>query len=144
MPVEAEPEPATAVEQAAGDVQQPVAQCLWLGSGQGRKIVQEDRLGPGEQVGGEHDGGQPGGVDGERPAGEAAQAGVCAGAEAVLDPGVGAVAGVEEGQLPDCGVGGEAWVAPAVAVFEGVQLGAGVRPFGEPALGCRPDSPRMS
>jgi hypothetical protein len=38
---------------------------------------------------------------------------------------VGAVAGVEERQLPGADVGGEALVAPAVAVFEGVELGAG-------------------
>ena len=61
--------------------------------------------------------------------GEAAQAGVLAAADAVLDPGVGAVAGVEERQLPDAGVGGDALVAPAVAFLEGVELRAGVRAF---------------
>ena len=40
-----------------------------------------------------------------------------------------AVPGVEPGVLPDGGVGGEAGVAPAVAFFDQVQLGAGVRSF---------------
>ena len=41
-------------------------------------------------------------LDGQLP-----QAGVLAAADAVLDPGVGAVAGLQEGQLPARGVGGE-------------------------------------
>lgn len=53
------------------------------------------------------------------------QAGVLRGADAVLDPGVCAVAAVEVGELPDCGVGREGGVAPAVTLFERVQLGAG-------------------
>ena len=58
-----------------------------------------------------------------------AQAGVFRAADAVLDPGVGAVAGVQAGELPDAGVGGERGVAPAVGLFERVELRAGVRAF---------------
>jgi hypothetical protein len=42
---------------------------------------------------------------------------------------VGAVTGVEEGQLstePDGGVGGEGGVAPPVGFFERIELGAGM------------------
>jgi len=38
-----------------------------------------------------------------------------------------AVPGVERGELPGPGVGGERGVAPPVAFFEGVELRAGVR-----------------
>ena len=61
--------------------------------------------------------------------GEVAQAGVLRAADAVLDPGVRAVAGVEAGELPDAGVGGERGVAPAVGFLERVELRAGVRAF---------------
>jgi hypothetical protein len=61
--------------------------------------------------------------------GEAAEAGVLAAPNPVFDAGVGAVPGVQKGQLPGGGVGGEALVAPAVAVLERVELGAGVRAF---------------
>ena len=57
------------------------------------------------------------------------QAGVFRAADPVLDPGVGAVAGVEMGELPERGVGGEGGVAPAVGLFERVELRAGVRAF---------------
>jgi len=116
------------MEQAAGDVQQPVAQRPWLGAGQCRVVGQENGLGPADEVDGEHDRGQPRGVDRGCAGGEAAQAGVLAGADTVLD-GVGPVAGVEERELPDAGVGGQALVAGAFAFFEGVELGAGVGPF---------------
>jgi hypothetical protein len=124
--VEPEPEPAAAADDAAGDVQEPVAQGFRFCSGEGGLVVQEDRLGPGDQVDGEHDGGQPGRVDREGAGRETAEAGVFAAADAVLDPGVGAVAGIEERELPDRGVGGDALVAPAVVVFEDGQLSAGV------------------
>jgi hypothetical protein len=40
-----------------------------------------------------------------------------------------AVAGVERGELPERGVGDEGGVAPAIALFGRVELGAGVRTF---------------
>ena len=68
-------------------------------------------------------------VDREPFGGESAEAGVLAASDAVFHAGVAAVPGVEPGVLPDGGVGGEAGVAPAVAFFDQVQLGAGVRSF---------------
>jgi hypothetical protein len=50
-------------------------------------------------------------------------------ADAVFDAGTRAVAGLQEGQLPDTGVGGERLVAPAVAFFEDGELGTGVGAF---------------
>ena len=44
-----------------------------------------------------------------------------------FNPGVGSVSGIEMGELPDVGVGGGGGVAPAVALLEGIKLGAGVR-----------------
>ena len=54
------------------------------------------------------------------------QTGILAGADAVLDPGMGSVTGFEE--LGGCvgGVGGQELVAPAVVFFEQGQLRAGV------------------
>ena len=65
--------------------------------------LQEQGLGPGEQVDADQGAGEPGLVDREPVGGEAADAGVFAGADAVLDAGVSAVAGIEECvlQLPD-------------------------------------------
>ena len=94
-----------------GDVQQPVAQRLRLGL---REIaVQEQVWGPGDQVNGEHDDGQPSGVDGEAAGREVVEPGVLRRANPVLDPGVRAVSGIETGELPDAGVGAERGVAPA-------------------------------
>ena len=42
---------------------------------------------------------------------------------------LGAVLGVEVGELPERGVGGERGVAPPVGLFERVELRARVRPF---------------
>ena len=57
--------------------------------------VQEQHLGPGEQVDAGQRELQPCLVDGEDPGGEAAEAGVFAGSDPVLYPGVGAVAGLQ-------------------------------------------------
>jgi hypothetical protein len=84
--------------------------------------VQEQGLGEDEQVDRDHGGGQSRGVDGEGPAGQPAKAGVAAGADAVFDAGVGAVAGVEEGVLASAGVGSQAGVAVAVAFLNGVEV----------------------
>jgi len=55
------------------------------------------------------------------------QAGVLRGANPVLDPGVRAMPGVETGELPEAGVGGERGVAPPIGLFERVELRTGVR-----------------
>jgi hypothetical protein len=79
--VSAEPEAAASAGEPAGDVQQPVAQGLGFDAGQ-RGVVQEQGLGVGEQVDGDHGGGQPGRVDAEAAAGQQAQPGVAAAADA--------------------------------------------------------------
>jgi hypothetical protein len=79
-----------------------------LGFGFRERPVEGEALGPGEEVDREHHDREPSGVDREGPGWEVAQAGVFRGADAVFDPGVGAVAGVEEGELSGPGVGG-AW-----------------------------------
>ncbi len=53
------------------------------------------------------------------------QAGVLAGADPVLDPGVRAVPGLQERQLPAAAVDGEGLVAVAVADLERVQRRTG-------------------
>ena len=58
-------------------------------------------------------------------------AGVLPGPDAVFDPGVPAVPGLEERQSPAACVGGAGLVAVAVPDFEGVQGRAGVREFPE-------------
>src|SRR5205814_6722917 len=67
----------------------------------------------------------------EHARGEPAEAGVFAGADAVLDPGVGAVAGFEVLDRPVAGwgVGGHDLVAHAFDGVEQGQLRAGVRAF---------------
>jgi hypothetical protein len=60
---------------------------------------------------------------------EPAQPGLFGGADPVLDPGVGAMPGLQERELSDLGVGGQALVAPAVVGFEHADLRARVRPF---------------
>ena len=57
------------------------------------------------------------------------EAGVLAGADVVLDLGVGSVAGFEEGELFARGVGGGEAVALSVGLFEQAQLGAGAGSF---------------
>ncbi len=49
--------------------------------------------------------------------------------DAVLDPCLGAVAGLQGRQLPGAGVGDEGLVAPPVGLLEQGQLSAGVRTF---------------
>jgi hypothetical protein len=79
--VSAEPEAAASAGEPAADVQQAVAQGLGFDAGQ-RGVVQEQGLGVGEQVDGDHGGGQPGRVDAEAAAGQPAQPGVAAAADA--------------------------------------------------------------
>jgi hypothetical protein len=73
-----------------GDVQQPVAQ--GLGLGEGECAVQQQRLGPVQQVLGGQDQLQPDGVAAQEVEGEVAQAGGLGGTDAVLDAGALAVA----------------------------------------------------
>jgi hypothetical protein len=72
-----------------GGVQQLVAQILRFGVGQG--AVQENGLGPGDQVGGGDRELQPDLVDGELAGREAARPRLFDGLDPVLDVGVGAV-----------------------------------------------------
>jgi hypothetical protein len=127
--VDLEPDAAAAAHEAGGDVQQPVAQRLRFGLGQRGIVVEQDGLRPRDEVDGGQRAGQPGLVDRESFGRELAEAGVLAASDAVFDAGVGAVPRVEPGVLPDRGVGGEAGVAPAVAFFDQVELGAGVGAF---------------
>jgi hypothetical protein len=75
-----DPEPGLAggAGEAGGGVQEPVAQ--FLGFRGGEVAVQEEVLGPGEQVDAGEGQFEPGGVDGEDPGREPAEAGVLAGA----------------------------------------------------------------
>jgi hypothetical protein len=97
-------------------VQESVAQCFRFYVGE--FAVQGEQLQPREQVAGDGRGGAPGLVDGEVTGGQAAQAGVLAAADAVLDPGLGAVAGFKKRDLPGGSVGGQQLVAPAVMFLE--------------------------
>lgn len=84
---------------------------------------------PGDEVGGDDRSGAPGLVDRELSGRESSKAAVFGVAVAVLDAGVGTVAGFEERELPARGVGGERLVAPPVVFLEQAQLRAGVRPL---------------
>jgi hypothetical protein len=103
-------------------VQQAVVQ--GLGSARARSGVEQEQAQaqPGEQVDADGRGGAPGLVDGEFLGGQVAQAGVFAGADAVLDAGVGAVTGLQPLRPAGGGVGGDQLVAPAVVVLEQRQL----------------------
>ena len=100
--VDPDPDPTLPLGDPGGGVQELVAQLLWFSGGQ--LPVQEHRLGPGEQVSGGQGELEPDGVDLEVAGGEPAVAGVLAGADAVLDPGVRAVAGFEGRRVvrPEC------------------------------------------
>ena len=101
----------------------PVAQRLGFGVGQ--RAVQAEQPQPAQQVRGDGRGDAPGLVDRHRGGGEVVQAGGLPAADAVLDAGVGAVAGFEERQLAAAGVGGEQLVAPAVGLLQRAQLRPG-------------------
>jgi hypothetical protein len=95
--LDAQPEPALSAGESGGDVEQPVAQRLRLGLGE--IAVQEQVLGPGDQIDREHPQGQPRLVDRERAGREVIEPGVLRCADPVLDPGVRAVPGIEVGEL---------------------------------------------
>jgi hypothetical protein len=91
--------------------------------------ARQQMLGPGDQVYREYHDGEPAGVDCERSGREVVQPGILRAADAVFDPGVRAVSGVEVGELPGGGVGGECGVAPPVTFLERVELRAGMGVF---------------
>src|SRR5215470_2918031 len=125
--------PAPAADQAGGGVQDPVAQRLGLGPGE--VAVESEELEPGEQDLRDHGRGQPGLVEGVAVGGEPADPGVLASADAVLDPGMDAVAGVDEGSLAAPAfrggrqVGDPQLVPVAILMLEKRELGAGVGPL---------------
>ena len=104
-------------------MEQPVAQGLGLGHGQG--AVQQQRLGPDGEVLGGQDQLEPDGVAAPPVEGEVGQAGGLGGADAVLDPGALAVPQLQPGQVRVGLVGEEDLEAVPVVVAE-AQLGAGV------------------
>lgn len=121
---DAEVEAALASGNAGGGMQQPVAKLLRLGL---RELaIQRQGLGPGKQVDRCEGEFQPRGVDVELAGREAAEAGVLACPDAVLDAGVGPVTGVQPGQRARSsrGVGGDELVPEALDGVEQVQLSA--------------------
>jgi hypothetical protein len=107
-----------------GDVKQPVAQPLGLGLGQ--LAVEDERLGPDDQVVRERDDLEPHLVERERLERELGQAGVLVVTDPVLDVRVLAVAALQDGDVLVGLVGEDRLDAVAVVVGER-QLRAGVR-----------------
>jgi len=90
-------EPAGVAGEAAGDVQQPIAQALGLADGV--LAVEQQQLGPDGEIVGDQRGFQPrlvGGEGRERQVGEPRALEL---ADAVFDDRVGAVAGLQGGQI---------------------------------------------
>ena len=106
------------------DVQQPVAQPFRFGFGE--LAFEHERLGPDDQIVGEHHDLQPHLVERERFERELRQAGVFVVADAVLDPGALAVTALEHGDVRVGLVGQDRLEAVSVVVGER-QLRAGVR-----------------
>src|SRR6266511_3836619 len=111
------------VDDPRGNVQQPVAQRL--GFGQGERAVQQQCLGPAQEVLGAQDQLEPDGVAAQEVEREVGQAGGFGGADAVFDAGALAVAQLQPGQVRVVLVGEEDLEAVAVMVGE-AQLRAGV------------------
>ena len=93
-------------------MQKGVAQSLGFGLGQ--FALEYQALGEGDEVLGQADQLDPAGVVGEVGEGQVAQPGVFGAADAVLDAGMAAVAGLEVGDVGVGRVGDEDLVAPAV------------------------------
>src|SRR2546423_7155208 len=110
-----------------------------LGLPEARRAVQAEGLEEGEQVLGGENQLQPDLVGGELAEGEAAQAGVLAAADAVLDASATAMAGFELGQVGVVLVGDEDLEAEALVIGEG-ELSAGMGAFA-PADGAGPLGP---
>jgi hypothetical protein len=104
-----------------GDVQQPVAQPFWLGL-----AIEQQRLGPNDQVVREHDDLQPHLVERELLERQLRQASILVVADPVLDPSALAVAAPQHGDVRIRLVGKDRLEAVAVVVGER-QLRAGVR-----------------
>jgi hypothetical protein len=90
-----------------------------------RLVGEQHRLRRDEQVRRDQGELDPDLVDVIVPGGYVTDSGVLAGADAVLNASVGAVAGFEERELPAGGVGGECLVAVAVADLEGARVTPG-------------------
>src|ERR1022692_3402242 len=116
---------ALAFDDPPGGMEHLVAQRLRLGSG--KVAVEGEEPDPGQQVTRDGRGLAPGGVDRVVPGGHMPQSGALAAADPVLDPGLGAVAGFEELDLPAGGAGGGDLVPLALVLLEQGQLRAGVR-----------------
>ena len=123
--------------EAAGDVQEPVAQPFRFAAG--KLAAEQQPLCPGEQVLGAEREFEPGGVRLEAAEGQVAQAGVLAAADPVLDDGVLAVELLEPLDPAALLVGDEDLEAVAVVVGKG-ELRPRVRPL---AAADRPLSLRV-
>ncbi|GAA3485628.1 hypothetical protein GCM10018966_101610 [Streptomyces yanii] len=97
-------EAASTAGEAGGNVEQPVAK--FLGFGGGEFAIQQEDAGPGEEIDRREAEFKPGGIDIETAGGEAAEAGVLAAPDVVLDGGVSAVADLKELCGADAGVKG--------------------------------------
>jgi hypothetical protein len=117
-------EPAGVAGQAAGDMQQAVAQSLGLAGGV--VAVEEQQLGPDGEVVRAQRGFQPCLVGRERRERQVAEPGALEFADAVFDDRVGAVAGLQGSQIMVVLVGDKALKAVPVDVGER-ELGAGMR-----------------
>ncbi len=121
--VDAQADLAGGAGELGGGVQDAVAEGGDLTAGQGGGVGEADELGPADQAGGGEHGFQPGAVFRPSAAGEVAQAGLLAFADAVFNPGVLAVAQLQPGRLPGnhagSGVGEECGDAVPVHVGEG-------------------------
>ena len=127
-----DPEPSStgAVGEPGWHVQEAVAQCLGLAVREDLGIAgQGEHPGPRGQVSSDLDQHQPDLVDVELSGWEAPESRVLGVPNAVLDPSMGTVPGLEERQLAGLRVGDERLVAPPVAFLEQRQLGAGVGSF---------------
>src|SRR5487761_1854715 len=122
--LQAQMKPAPAAAEAAGYVEQAVAQALRLPSSwhSGR---QQELTGPGHQVGGHEHQLEPRLVGSEVAEGKVPQPGLLAAANPVLDAGVAAMEGLEIGDVRVGLVGDEDLVAGADGVGE-AELGAGM------------------
>src|SRR5215204_3242741 len=89
-----------------------------LGSMLAEIAIQGEQPQPGGQVGSNGGDLQPGVIDLVVAGWEAAEPAVLGILDPVLDPGVGAMPRLQEGELPGLGVGGEGLVAPSVGLFE--------------------------
>ena len=123
---DAESVAAPAAHELPRGVQQAVAQSFWFGFGE--VAVEDEELGPREEVLRDADEGEPCLVDGEARGGQVVHAGVFGVADASFDASAAAVERFEVGDVVVGAVGDEDLEAVPVDVGEG-QLGAGVGVF---------------